>query len=86
MSLELLNSPDRVVERMRGAIAEALPGATIEVRASSPGHFEIRVVSEAFRGKGRVEQQRLVLGAIAPLMLGDAAPVHAVDRLETLLP
>jgi acid stress-induced BolA-like protein IbaG/YrbA len=86
MSLEMLNSPDRVVERMRSAIEQALPGATIEIRASSPGHFEIRVVSAVFRGKGRVDQQRLVLAAIAPLMHGDAAPVHAIDRLETLLP
>ncbi len=86
MSLEVLNSPGRVTEQLERAIEEALPGARVEVRAASPGHFEIRVVSEAFRDKSRVDQQRLVLGAIAPLMQGDAAPVHAVDQLQTLLP
>jgi stress-induced morphogen len=86
MSFEVINSTESVVERMRRAIEAALPGAEIEVRAASPGHFEIRVVAEAFRGKSRVDQQRLVLGAIAPLMSGDSAPVHAIDQLQTLLP
>lgn len=86
MSFDLVNSPGRVVERMRAAIQQALPGAEVEVRASSPGHFEIRVVSEAFRDKSRVAQQRLVYAAIADLMSGDAAPVHAVDSLQTLVP
>jgi len=53
------------------------------VTASSPGHFEIRVSAEAFAGRSRVQQQQLVYAAIAPLMKGDAAPVHAVDRLVT---
>lgn len=86
MSLDVLDSPDRLTERMRRAIEEALPEARAAVRASSPGHFEVRVVSEAFRGKSRLEQQRLVLGALAPLMHGDRAPVHAIDRIEALLP
>jgi stress-induced morphogen len=86
MSFEVINSTGSVVERMRRAIEAALPGAEIAVRAASPGHFEIRVVAEAFRGKSRVDQQRLVLGAIASLMSGDDAPVHAIDQLQTLLP
>jgi acid stress-induced BolA-like protein IbaG/YrbA len=44
------------------------------------------VVSSAFVGQSRVRQQQLVYGAIAHLMQGDAAPVHAVDRLLTELP
>jgi acid stress-induced BolA-like protein IbaG/YrbA len=86
MSLEVLNSPGRVTQQLKSAIEAALPGARVDVRAASPGHFEIRVVSEAFRDKSRVDQQRLVLGAIAPMMQGDAAPVHAVDQLQTLVP
>lgn len=86
MSFEIVNSPDRIVEKLRNAVSGALPDAQVVVRAASPGHFELRVVSEAFRGRSRVEQQRLVLGAIAPLMSGDDAPVHAIDRLETILP
>jgi len=90
MPLQILSSPPPEPEELRGrieaAIAEALPGARIEVRAGSPGHFEIEVASEAFAGKSRVQQQQLVYAAIAPLMSGDAPPVHAVDRMVTRTP
>jgi len=33
-----------------------------------------------------LQQQQLVYGAISHLMTGDAAPVHAIDRLLTLVP
>jgi acid stress-induced BolA-like protein IbaG/YrbA len=65
------------------AIAAALPDAAVEVRANSPGHFEVRVVSASFAGQGRVAQQQRVYAAIAHLMKGDTAPVHAIDRLST---
>jgi acid stress-induced BolA-like protein IbaG/YrbA len=42
------------------------------------------VVSDAFEGKSRVRQQQMVYAAITPLMTGDAPPVHAIDRLETV--
>jgi len=50
------------------------------------GHFTIEVVSSAFAGKGMLESQRLVYSAIAHLMKGDLAPVHAVDSLKTKTP
>jgi acid stress-induced BolA-like protein IbaG/YrbA len=71
---------------IRDAISEALPGSNVHVTLGSPGHFSISVVAEEFRGKTRVASQRLVYKAIAPLMQGDRAPVHAVDQLETKLP
>jgi acid stress-induced BolA-like protein IbaG/YrbA len=83
VSLRILGAQDDVTERLREAIAGALPGATVEVRAAGPGHFELRVVAEAFRGRSRLQQHQLVYGAIAPLMAGDAAPVHAIDQLLT---
>jgi stress-induced morphogen len=33
-----------------------------------------------------VQQHQLVYRAITPLMTGDAAPVHAIDRLQTKAP
>ncbi len=72
-----------VSERLRRAIEEALPGARAQVASASPGHFEILVVAEAFAERSRLEQHRAVYAAIAPLMEGESAPVHAVDRLET---
>jgi acid stress-induced BolA-like protein IbaG/YrbA len=71
---------------LQNAIAQGLPGANVRVSAGSPGHFNISVVSEEFRGKTRLACQRLVYKAIAPLMQGDRAPVHAVDQLETKVP
>jgi acid stress-induced BolA-like protein IbaG/YrbA len=86
VALRILGEADGVVERIETAIRAALPGARVEVRAGGPGHFEVRVVSEAFRDRSRVQQHQLVYGAIAPLMSGDAPPVHAIDRLETAAP
>jgi acid stress-induced BolA-like protein IbaG/YrbA len=71
---------------IQNAIAQSLPGATVRVSAGSPGHFNISVIAEEFRGKTRLSCQRLVYKAIASLMQGDRAPVHAVDQLETKVP
>ena len=86
MALKIIGTDDGVAERMRAAILEVLPGAEVEVRGGGSGHFEIRVVSEAFRDQSRVKQHQLVYQAVAPFMAGDAPPVHAIDRLETALP
>jgi len=86
MALQILNQPDDVLDRVRRVIEQALEGAEVTVSSLSPGHFEIRVVSAAFEGLSRVNRQRLVYGAITPLMSGDAPPVHAVDHLETRTP
>ena len=82
MSLNVLNSSD-LTETMRQAIEAAIPGCAATVRANSPGHFGIEVTSAAFAGKSMVEQQQMVYAAIAHLMKGDSAPVHAIDRLKT---
>ena len=86
MALRIGSFDEDVSETLRRAIEARLPGARVQVGSGSPGHFEIRVVSDAFAGKTRVQQQQLVYGAIAHLMSGDSAPVHAIDRMETLLP
>jgi len=89
MALRILSSPSTpvdVVSDLRRSIEETIPAARVEVNPASPGHFEIRVVSEMFADRSRVEQQQLVYGAIAHLMKGDAAPVHAIDRLLTETP
>ena len=83
--LEVQQPGAQITERVESALREAIPGADVAVRGMG-GHFEIRVVSEAFAGRNRLSRQRMVLGAIAPLMTGAAAPVHAVDRVETLTP
>lgn len=86
MALRILGARDDVGQQLRDAIVGALPGATVEVRAGGAGHFELRVVAEAFRSRSRLQQHQMVYGAIAPLMAGDAAPVHAIDQLVTEAP
>jgi acid stress-induced BolA-like protein IbaG/YrbA len=89
LALRILSEPRAsrdIGDELRRAIVGALPDARVEVEAGGPGHFSIRVVSSAFAGQSRVRQQQLVYGAIAHLMQGDSAPVHAIDRLLTELP
>jgi acid stress-induced BolA-like protein IbaG/YrbA len=78
--------PSNTSLEIQNAIAQSLPGAAVHVSAGSPGHFNISVAAEEFRGKTRLACQRLVYKAIAPMMQGDRAPVHAVDQLETKVP
>ena len=85
MALQIHPPPSEVIAKLRAAIESALPCESLDVRGSG-GHFEIRVVSAAFKGKNTLAKQRLVLGAIADLMKGDGAPVHAIDVLETREP
>lgn len=85
MPLQINPPADETIHELEQAIAEALPGASVEVRGGG-GHFEIDVVSAEFEGKRTLERQRLVYGAIGHLMRGDGAPVHAVDRLKTATP
>ncbi len=73
-------------EAIKTAILEKIPDANVQVDAGSGGHFTIAVVSPVFTGKNMVESQRLVYGAIAHLMKGEGAPVHAVDKLTTKAP
>lgn len=71
-----------VNEAISQAISGAIAGAKVEVSGGG-GHYTIVVTSPAFAGKGTLESQRMVYGAITHLMKGDMAPVHAVDSLRT---
>lgn len=89
MALQIINAgpaPEETASRIREAIAARMPEATIEVLPRGPGHFELKVTDTSFEGLSRVKQQQIVYGAIAELMSGANAPVHAIDRLECLVP
>jgi acid stress-induced BolA-like protein IbaG/YrbA len=90
VALRILSSPppepDEIAAQLRSAIEAGLPGSRALVVPRGAGHFEIEVVSAAFAGLSRVKQQQLVYGAIAPLLRGDDAPVHAIDRMVTRTP
>jgi len=83
MPLPIIDSTDGLCAALREAVLAVIPDAQVTATANSPGHFELDVVSPVFAGKSMVQQQQLVYGAIKTLMAGDAAPVHAIDRLKT---
>lgn len=85
MSAHPTNFEGSVPDAIREAIASKIDDAVVDVSGGG-GHYVISVVSRVFEGKNMVESQRLVYGAITHLMAGDAAPVHAVDRLTTRTP
>jgi len=88
MPIEILGQTGSadVATALESAIVEAIPDARVVVSPGGPGHFEIRVTSATFADKSRVKQQQLVYGAITHLMSGAQPPVHAVDRLECVVP
>jgi stress-induced morphogen len=69
------------IERM---IVEAMPDArvTIEDLRGDGDHYSANVVSEAFRGKSRVQQHQLVYAALQGRMGGE---LHAL-ALQTAAP
>jgi stress-induced morphogen len=79
------HAPQPIEDEVSAAIQRAIPGCVVQV-AGARGHFTIDVVSTAFEGKSTLAKHRMVLGAIASLMAGDGAPVHAVDTLTTRTP
>jgi acid stress-induced BolA-like protein IbaG/YrbA len=87
MTLQILSTPsDQTEKLLKEAIERAIPGAEVEVTAGGAGHFEVQVKSATFAGQSRVAQQRSVYAAIGHLMKGETAPVHAIDKMEILIP
>ena len=66
--------PAEEIERM---LREAFPDATIEIRdlAGDGDHYAATVISEAFRGKSRVQQHQMVYAALQGKMGGE---LHAL--------
>jgi len=76
--------PAAEIERL---ILESFPGATVEIRdlAGDGNHYAASVVAEEFRGKNRVQQQRMVNEALRSILHGESAPLHAL-ALQTAAP
>jgi BolA protein len=78
---------EALIGELRSALQAALAPASLEITddsarhaghagAASGGHFKVRLVAEAFRGRSALERHRLVYAALAPLMAGR---VHALN-------
>ena len=78
-------SQQTIEEQIKEAIETSIADSTVEVGGDGR-HFEIQVISHVFEGKRTLEKQRIVYAALNDLMAGSDAPVHAIARLETLVP
>ena len=70
--------------RIKALIKEALPDAEVTIRdlAGDGDHYAAEVVSEAFRGKNRVQQHQMVYDALKGSIGG---ALHAL-ALQTSAP
>ncbi|MEP7247338.1 MAG: BolA family protein [Gammaproteobacteria bacterium] len=75
------------ISRIRAAIEQNLAPLELDIKDDSArhaghagaregGHFQVRVVSEAFRGKNAIQRHRLVFAAVDSLMRTD---IHALN-------
>jgi BolA protein len=75
------------IGRLRAALEHELSPLQLDIKDDSAkhaghagaregGHFRVRLVSEAFRGKSAIERHRLVFAAVAGLMGRD---IHALN-------
>ncbi len=85
MSKGLGTIDSSICDTIQSTIEEALEGAKARVSGGG-GRFTIHIVAACFEGKNMVQSQRLVYSAIAHLMAGEGAPVHAVDSMTTEVP
>jgi stress-induced morphogen len=71
-------------EELERMLREAFPDAEIEIQdlAGDGDHYAAKIVSEAFRGKTRVQQHQMVYEALKGKMGGE---LHAL-ALQTAAP
>jgi stress-induced morphogen len=72
------------VEALTKYVQQLMPDATVSVtdRTGTMDHFNIRVVSDAFRGKSLLDRHRLVYQALAEPMKDGR--IHALElKAET---
>ena len=76
-------TPEDISARIKAAIPDAQ--VNVSDTTGTGDHFAATVVSSAFAGKGPVDRHRLVYAALAPVLNGPAAPIHAL-ALTTVTP
>ena len=72
-------------EEIKSTLEKALPGSTIEMQDLTGGgdHWQLFIVSQAFEGKGLIEQHRMVNDALKEEMADKR--IHAL-ALKTYTP
>ena len=74
-------------KEIEALIKEALPDSSVEITdlAGDGNHYAAEVIDESFRGKNRVQQQRIVYAALKGKMDGSHGELHAL-ALTTKIP
>ena len=83
----------RIAALIRSKLTVALSPSSLEIvdeshhhkghagaRPNGESHFRVEIVSDAFRGKSRIERQRLVYAALAEEMSHDIHALSLVTR------
>lgn len=83
----------RIADLIRSKLTAALSPSRLEIvdeshhhkghagaRPKGETHFRVEIVSDAFRGKSRIERQRLVYAALAEEMSHDIHALSLVTR------
>lgn len=82
------------VERIKSRLESAFAAAQVSVRDDSArhaghegalggaGHFQVRIESEAFAGRSRLQRHRMVYEALADMLPGE---IHALN-IEAISP
>ena len=75
------------LKEIESLIKEALTDASVEIQdlAGDGNHYAAEVIDEGFRGKNRVQQQRIVYSALKGKMDGSHGELHAL-ALTTKVP
>lgn len=60
-------------------LRDAFPTADITVTGSDGVHMGAEIIAEEFKGKNRVQQQRMVFAALKGKMDGSSAELHALS-------
>ena len=74
-------------EQIETRLAEAFPDAEILLAdlTGTRDHWSCRIVSDAFSGLNPVQRHQRVYAALGDWILGDSAPIHAL-QLATYTP
>ncbi len=78
--------PTDISSEIKSRIETAIKDSQVEVSDNGNLHYALAVTSSTFSGLSQVKQHQLVYAAIKDLMAGHEAPIHAIDKMEILIP
>lgn len=75
-----------ISSEIKSRIETAIKDSQVEVSDNGNLHYALKVTAPVFADLSQVKQHQLVYAAIKDLMAGHDAPIHAIDKMEILIP